>query len=59
VYVLAGHRGHGLGTELVRFTVEEGPYADRRWLLHTKDAHGLYAKFGFGPGERLLERPKR
>jgi predicted N-acetyltransferase YhbS len=59
VYVLPRHRGKGLGVELVRFTVDEGPYADRRWILHTADAHGLYARFGFGPGERLLERDAR
>jgi GNAT superfamily N-acetyltransferase len=59
VFVLPEHRGHGLGVELVRFTVDEGPYADRRWVLHTSDAHGLYEKLGFGPGERLLERPAR
>ncbi len=59
VYVLDAHRGHGLGVELVRFTLEEGPFADRRWILHTADAHGLYARFGFGPNERLLERPAR
>ena len=59
VYVLDDHRGSGLGVELVRFTIDEGPFADRRWLLHTKDAHALYAKFGFGPNERLAERPTR
>jgi GNAT superfamily N-acetyltransferase len=59
VYVLEAHRGRGRGVELVRFTVDEGPYAGRRWILHTADAHGLYEKFGFGPGERLLERPVR
>jgi GNAT superfamily N-acetyltransferase len=57
VFVLAEHRGHGLGVELVRFTVEQGPYAVRRWVLHTVDAHGLYQKLGFAPAERLLERP--
>ena len=56
VFVLPGHRGKGLGIELVRFTIDDGPYAERRWLLHTKDAHGLYEKVGFAPGERLLER---
>lgn len=59
VFVLPEHRGRGLGVDLVRFTVEEGPYADRRWLLHTADAHGLYEKLGFAPGERLLERKAR
>jgi len=56
VYVLDEARGRGLGVELVREIVEHGPFADRRWVLHTRDAHALYAKFGFGPNERLLER---
>ena len=59
VFVLPEHRGHGLGVELVRFTVDEGPYAGRRWILHTADAHGLYEKLGFAPDERLLARPAR
>jgi GNAT superfamily N-acetyltransferase len=59
VYVLQEHRGSGLGLELVRFSVDEGPFSDRRWVLHTADAHALYEKFGFGRGERLLERPAR
>ena len=59
VFVLSAHRGHGRGVELVRFTVDEGPYAARRWILHTADAHGLYEKLGFAPGERLLERAAR
>jgi ribosomal protein S18 acetylase RimI-like enzyme len=58
VYVLPEHRGRGLGEELVREMVDNGPYATRRWLLHTSDAHELYRRFGFGePGERLMERP--
>lgn len=57
VFVLPEFRGRGLGVELVREMVEHGPFAGARWLLHTRDAHYLYAKFGFGPpGERLLER---
>jgi GNAT superfamily N-acetyltransferase len=57
VYVLDEHRGRGLGLELVREMVENGPLAERTWLLHTRDMHGLYAKVGFGPpGERLMER---
>jgi len=59
VYVLPEFRGRGLGVELVRFSVEESPFADCRWLLHTADAHGLYRRFGFGaPSDRLLERPR-
>lgn len=58
VYVLPEHRGRGLGVELVREMIENGPYVARRWLLHTADAHELYRRFGFGPpGERLMERP--
>jgi GNAT superfamily N-acetyltransferase len=60
VYVLPEFRGHGLGMELVREMVENGPYANRRWMLHTADAHALYEKFGFGPpSERVMERPGR
>ena len=57
VYVLEEHRGRGLGVELVRFSVEEGPLASTKWFLHTRDAHDLYRKFGFTePSERVLER---
>lgn len=60
IYVLAEHRGRGLGVELVREAVEQGPQRDLLWLLHTRDAHGLYERFGFGPpSDRLLERPSR
>ncbi len=58
VYVLSEHRGRGLGTELVRESVERGPQSQLRWLLHTADAHELYARFGFGePSGMLRERP--
>jgi GNAT superfamily N-acetyltransferase len=58
VYVLPEHRGRGLGVELVREMIDNGPYAARRWILHTRDAHELYRRFGFGPpSERLMERP--
>ncbi len=57
VYVLEEHRGRGLGVELVRFTVDEGPLASTKWFLHTRDAHDLYRRFGFAePSERALER---
>jgi GNAT superfamily N-acetyltransferase len=59
VYVLDDFRGRGLGVELVRFSVEDGPFAGCRWMLHTADAHGLYRKFGFAePDEKAMERPR-
>jgi GNAT superfamily N-acetyltransferase len=57
VYVVPEFRGRGLGVELVREMIENGPYADVKWLLHTTDAHGLYQKLGFRePSEKVLER---
>ena len=59
VYVLDEHRGRGLGVELVRFSVDEGPLARTKWILHTHDAHGLYRKLGFvAPSPTVLERPR-
>ncbi|HEV7584399.1 MAG TPA: GNAT family N-acetyltransferase [Solirubrobacteraceae bacterium] len=64
VYVLPGYRGRGLGLELVRETVDgaiDGG-SDVRWLLHTADAEGLYAKLGFTaerPVYPLMERGRR
>jgi GNAT superfamily N-acetyltransferase len=57
VYVLEEHRGRGLGEEMVREMIENGPFADKVWTLHTKDMHQLYRKLGFDvPSERLMER---
>jgi GNAT superfamily N-acetyltransferase len=58
VFVLPEARGQGLGTALVTAMIEGGPGSGMRWMLHTLDAHGLYARFGFAaPGDRYLERP--
>jgi GNAT superfamily N-acetyltransferase len=58
VYVLAETRGQGLGSALVATMIDRGPGAGFRWCLHTRDAHGLYGKFGFAPpDDRYLERP--
>jgi len=60
VYVRAEHRGRGLGEELVREMIDNGPYAEVKWLLHTTDAHPLYRKLGFeDPSFKVLERPSR
>lgn len=58
VYVLSQHRGAGLGTAIVRLMIDDGPGPHLRWMLHTRDAHGLYRRFGFAPpDDRYLERP--
>ena len=59
VFVQPDHRGKGFGTELVREAVEVGPHTDLYWELRTRDAHGLYERFGFGPPdpERQMIRP--
>jgi GNAT superfamily N-acetyltransferase len=60
VFVLAEHRGRGLGEELVREAVEYPDHRDVQWYLNTRDAHALYAKFGFeAPSDRTMVRPPR
>jgi nitroimidazol reductase NimA-like FMN-containing flavoprotein (pyridoxamine 5'-phosphate oxidase superfamily)/GNAT superfamily N-acetyltransferase len=50
VFVVAAMRGKGLGKALVQQILEEPQLvAIERWLLGTRDAHGLYARFGFEP----------
>ena len=48
VFVLEAHRGRALGKWLVE-TVLAHPELQtvRRWMLGTRDAHGLYRQFGF------------
>ncbi|MBI1849084.1 MAG: GNAT family N-acetyltransferase [Planctomycetes bacterium] len=48
VFVLESHRGRGLGKWLVE-CVHAHPALQglRRWSLVTRDAHGLYAPFGW------------
>jgi GNAT superfamily N-acetyltransferase len=58
VFVLSAHRGGGLAQAMLRELIDNGPGAEFRWMLHTADAHGLYAKLGFAPpNDRYLERP--
>jgi GNAT superfamily N-acetyltransferase len=50
VFVVSEFRGRGLG-KLLMETIVAHPQLQglRRWLLATKDAHGLYEKYGFDP----------
>jgi GNAT superfamily N-acetyltransferase len=62
VFVLEAHRGRGLGLWLIE-TVLSHPdlQALRRIALGTKDAHDLYARFGFQSADSeilmTLDRP--
>jgi GNAT superfamily N-acetyltransferase len=59
VYILEGHRGLGLARRLLQVILAHPDLQGlRRMLLATRDAHGLYAQFGFRPlaaPERLME----
>ena len=56
VFIHEDYRGFGLGKWLME-TVHSHPELQglRRWMLATKDAHGLYSQFGWVP----LEPPER
>ncbi len=61
VFVLTPERGKGLSKWLMEVIVTHPELQGfRRWLLGTRDAHGLYKQFGFIPlkrPERFMERP--
>ena len=59
VFILPEHRGHGLGQWLVQTMIEHPSVDNARWVLHTRDAHGLYRQFGFElADEMVMQRPK-
>lgn len=48
VFILTEHRSRGLSKELMKFIMSHEQLQNlRRFMLATKDAHGLYAQFGF------------
>jgi GNAT superfamily N-acetyltransferase len=50
VFVLEGHRGRGLSKWLMGCVVSHPDLQGlRRFLLGTRDAHGLYQRYGFAP----------
>lgn len=50
VFIIKSEQGQGLGKLLMK-TIHEHPELQglKRWLLTTKDAHDLYAQFGWQP----------
>jgi GNAT superfamily N-acetyltransferase len=56
VFVAPEHRGAGLGKALMHFIMDDPNVQGlRRFVLATRDAHGLYARYGF----TLLAQPDR
>ena len=53
VFVVAEHRGRGLGKQLIEAILAHPELQVMgRWLLGTADAHDLYSRFGFEPLQR-------
>jgi GNAT superfamily N-acetyltransferase len=56
VFVLESHRGQGLSKWLMECVMKHPALQNlRRWILLTRDAHGLYSQFSFTP----LQAPER
>lgn len=56
VFILEEFRGRGLSKQLMREVISHPELQGlRRWILATKDAHGLYEQFEFAP----LRHPER
>ena len=59
VFVLESHRGRGVGKRLMAAIMAHPDLQGvRRIMLFTRDAHGLYAQYGFGAArypDRLME----
>lgn len=54
VFVLPEWRGRGLSKFLLECMILHPDLQGlRRWVLRTRDAHGLYEQFGFGPLQQV------
>lgn len=48
VFILDKYRGQGLGKHIMHYLLEESELKGvKKWMLGTRDAHGLYRQFGF------------
>ena len=60
VFILEEFRGNGFSKLLLNTIFEDDRFKSvKKWMLATKDAHSLYAQFGFGEirnTERLMEK---
>jgi len=51
VIVVEEHRGKGLGKEIVSFIQAHPDVPEHSQILRTRDAHGLYERYGFKKSE--------
>jgi GNAT superfamily N-acetyltransferase len=62
VFVLDAYRGQGISKLLMRHITDHPELQGlRRWMLGTRDAHSLYAQYGFTPlasPQRFMENAK-
>lgn len=62
-FVFEPFRGQGLSKILLKHIMEYPDFQVRLWFLGTKDAHGLYKKFGFNelddPGRFMFKRDEK
>ncbi len=60
VFILEEHRDKGYSKLLLKKIFEDDRFKSiKKWMLATKDAHSLYAQFGFGEiknPDRLMEK---
>jgi N-acetylglutamate synthase-like GNAT family acetyltransferase len=60
VFILEEFRGNGFSKFLLNTIFEDDRFKSvKKWMLATRDAHSLYAQFGFGQirnAERLMEK---
>jgi GNAT superfamily N-acetyltransferase len=57
VIIDPGHRKKGLGKLLMASVVSHPRLAGTMFVLGTRDAHGLYEKFGFARSEMMRRMP--
>lgn len=57
VFVLEAYRGQGIGKKLIETITNAPEFEWMTGVLGTRNAHGLYERFGFErDGEQLMKR---
>jgi len=60
VIIDSEYRGNGLGKKLLESIESDQEFCDLKGILVTKDAHGLYEKFGFAKdGSTFMQKARK